>query len=148
MSDRVVINGATGQIGRSWPDGRPPTGCRSWSRRVDPPNPCSSCPTPSSTSLRPDQSGPWQYASDGARAVMGLGGAPFIRTRAGWGELERVATGGCIRQPHPSGARHGTDTRSANPFRQRFCDHACPGECVGTGEEAHLRQCVWPDELT
>lgn len=97
MAKRIVITGATGQIGR-------PLSARllaaghdlvvlsrnpEHARRVVP-------GAQDYLAWQPGQSGPWFEAVDGAHAVIGLAGAPFFRKWKTREEFDRVATGSRI----------------------------------------------------
>ncbi len=97
MADRVVIAGATEQIGRPLVrrlvgDGmevvvvsrRPAESVQLVPEAVE------------HLPFDPTRPGPWQDAIDGAHAVIALGGAPFFGKWASWAEFERVATGGRV----------------------------------------------------
>ena len=97
MSQRIVITGATGQVGRPLVAALAARGDEVvvLSRRVD----TARRLLPEAADVVPfdlDQPKQWQPALDGAHAVIVLGGAPFFRKWSSWEEFERVATGGRI----------------------------------------------------
>jgi uncharacterized protein (TIGR01777 family) len=96
-SKRIVITGATGQIGRVLSRRLIEAGHEVVVLSRDPARARSTVPGAADyVAWEPAEGGPWAAAVDGADAVVGLAGAPFFRKWKSREEFERVGTGGRV----------------------------------------------------
>ncbi len=94
---RIVITGATGQIGRVLSRRLIEAGHEVVVLSRDPNKARTTVPGAADyVAWEPAGSGPWAAAIDGAEAVVGLAGAPFFRKWKSRDEFERVGTGGRV----------------------------------------------------
>lgn len=94
---RIVVTGATGQIGRPLTRRLLEAGHEVVVLSRDPARARDSVPGAADyVAWEPAEGGPWAAAVDGADAVVGLAGAPFFRKWKSREEFERVGTGGRV----------------------------------------------------
>ena len=94
---RIVITGATGQIGRPLSRSMIGAGHEVVVLTRDPERARTAVPGAAEyVAWEPAESGPWSAAVDGADAVVSLAGAPFFRKWKSREEFERVGTGGRV----------------------------------------------------